>query len=183
MKTALSIIISFALFVMIWWSITDLTDDTRIELETSKPYAEIYMNDFEITAMNEDGSPGYILSGKYLQKINESDDIEIEQPVFMMRQQENHWKVIADSAIVNDKKETILLTDNIIMQQQNVDPAVTIRTSDLLINTKTQVAQTRARVDISNGISQIESDGMIYNNISSDLELSSNVSGYYVPND
>ena len=183
MKTALSVIISLILSVMVWWSITDLSDDTQIELETSKPYAEIYMNDFEITAMNEDGSPGYILSGKYMQKTNESDDIEIEHPVFMMKQQENHWKVRADSAIVNDKKETILLTDNIIMQQQDVDPAVTIRTSQLLIHTKTQVAQTRAHVDISNGISQIESDGMIYNNISSDLELSSNVSGYYVPNE
>ena len=87
MKTAFSIILSLALFVMIWWSITDLGDDTEIVLETSKPYAEIYMNDFEITAMNEDGSPGYILSGKYLQKTNESDEIEIEYPVFMMRQQ------------------------------------------------------------------------------------------------
>ena len=183
MKTAFSILISLALFVMVWWSITDLTDDSGIVLETSKPYAEIYMNDFEITAMNEDGSPGYILSGKYLQKINESDDIEIERPIFQMKQQENHWEVIADSAIVNDKEETILLTDNIVMQQQNVEPAVTIRTSNLLIHTKTQIAQTSAHVDISNGLSQIESDGMIYNNISSDLELSSNVSGYYVPND
>ena len=69
------------------------------------------------------------------------------------------------------------------MQQQNADPPVTIRTSNLLIDTRTQVAKTRARVDISNGLSQIESDGMIYNNISSDLELSSNVNGYYVPND
>ena len=60
MKTALSVIISLILSVMVWWSITDLSDDTEIELETSKPYAEIYMNDFEITAMNEDGSPGYI---------------------------------------------------------------------------------------------------------------------------
>jgi len=183
MKTAFSIIITLVLSVMVWWSITDLTDDTGIQLETSKPYAEIYMNDFEITAMNEDGSPGYILSGKYMQKINESDEIEIEQPIFLMKQQENQWEVTADSAILNDKQETILLTDNIIMQQQNADPAVTIRTSDLLIHTKTQVAQTRAHVDISNGISQIESDGMIYNNISSDLELSSNVNGYYVPND
>ena len=183
MKTAFSIILSLALFVMIWWSITDLGDDTEIVLETSKPYAEIYMNDFEITAMNEDGSPGYILSGKYLQKTNESDEIEIEYPVFMMRQQENHWKVRADTAIVNDEKETILLTDNIIMQQQNADPPVTIRTSNLLIDTRTQVAKTRAHVDISNGLSQIESDGMIYNNISSDLVLSSNVNGYYVPND
>lgn len=183
MKTAFSIVISLILFTLVWWSITDLSDETAIQLETSKPYAEIYMNDFEITAMNEDGTPGYILSGKYLQKVNESDDIEIEQPVFLMRQQENHWKVSADSAIVNDKKETILLTDNIIMQQQNIEPAVVIRTENLLINTKTQVARTKAHVDINNGISKIESDGMIYDNISSDLELSSNVNGYYVPND
>ena len=183
MKTAFSIVISLILFTLIWWSITDLSDETDIQLETSKPYAEIYMNDFEITAMNEDGTPGYVLSGKYLQKVNESDDIEIDNPVFLMRQQENHWKVSADSAIVNDKKETILLTDNIIMQQQNIEPAVVIRTENLLINTKTQVARTEAHVDINNGISKIESDGMIYNNISSDLELSSNVNGYYVPNE
>ena len=69
------------------------------------------------------------------------------------------------------------------MQQQNIEPAITIRTQSMLIHTRTQIAETRAQVDITQGKSQLTSTGMIYNNITSELELSSSVSGFYLPYD
>jgi len=53
----------------------------------------------------------------------------------------------------------------------------------MLIHTKTQIAQTRTQVKITQGKSQLTSTGMIYNNKTSELELSSNVSGFYLPYD
>ena len=69
------------------------------------------------------------------------------------------------------------------MQQKNIEPAVTIRTQNLLINTKTQIAQTSAMVDITQGKSHLNSTGMVFNNITSSLELSSKVNGYYLPHE
>ncbi len=141
------------------------------------------MNEFEITAMNEFGEPGYILNGSHLQRNAGSDDTEIQQPVFQLLQEGNQWTVIAEHATVNDKNETIQLKNNVVMQQQNTVPAITIRTQYLLIHTRTQIAQTDELVDITQGSSRMRSNGMIFNNFTSELELSSNVNGYYQPHD
>jgi lipopolysaccharide export system protein LptC len=184
MKQVVSLSIFLVLAIIAWWSITtDYTGDDQLQKVKSKQYAEIFMNEFEMTAMNENGQPGYILNGARLQRNAGSDDTEIQQPIFQLLQENNQWKVTADQAIVNDKNETIQLKNNVIMQQQNVEPAVTIHTQYLLIHTKTQIAQTQALVDLTQGNSRLRSNGMVFNNITSELKLSSNVNGYYLPHD
>lgn len=183
MKTPISLGIFLFLAIFVWWSITENYEDQQTQQAKSTSYIEIFMNEFEITAMDDSGSPSYILNGSHLQRHNDSDETEVQQPVFNLLQEKGQWTINADNAIINDKNNTIQLKNNVIMQQQNIEPAVTIRTQQLLIHTKTQIAQTQARVNITQGQSLLQSDGMIFNNITSELELSSNVSGYYVPYD
>lgn len=183
MKTPISLIISLFLAVIIWWSITENYEEEQLEIDQSASYVEIFMNEFEIIAMGDNGLPSHILNGAYLQRHNDSDETEIQQPVINLLQKNGQWKINADNAIINDKNDTIRLNNNVIMQQQNVEPPVTIHTETLLINTQTQIAQTQAKVNITQGKSLLESYGMIFNNITHELELSSNVSGYYSPDD
>ncbi len=179
-------LISFSLFIVIaiivWFSITqDISDNRQLEETRDKPYVEIFMNEFEMTAMGDSGTPAYILHGSRLQQFNNSDDIEIEQPIIHLLQQNEQWEITADNAILNNKNKTIQLNNNVLMQQQNIEPAISIRTQTIVVHTKTQIAQTQARVDVTQGLSHIESDGMIFNNITSELELLSNVSGHFLP--
>jgi LPS export ABC transporter protein LptC len=141
------------------------------------------MNEFVMTAMDENGKPAYTVDGKRLERYNDSDDSRVEQPVIHMLEAGKQWKVSADFALLNDNKNTIQLKDNVVMQQQNIEPAVIIRTQSMLIHTETQIAETDVQVDITQGKSKITSTGMIYNNITSKLELTSSVSGYYLPYD
>ena len=183
MKGPLSLIIFLFLAIIAWWSITEKHEEEQLQQAKSKSYVEIFMNEFEITTMNENGSPNYILNGSYLQRYNDSDETEVQKPVFNLLQKNGQWKISADNAIINDKNETIQLNNNVIMQQQNFEPAITIRTQRLLINTKTQIAQTQTQVNITQGQSLLKAKGMIFNNLTSELELLSNVSGYYLPYD
>ena len=183
MKGPLSLIIFLLLAITVWWSITENYEEEQLHQAKSKSYVEIFMNEFEITTMNENGSPNYILNGSHLQRYNDSDETEVQQPVFNLLQENGQWKISADNAIINDKNDTIQLNDNVIMQQQNIEPAITIRTQRLLINTKTQIAQTQTQINITQGQSLLEAKGMIFNNLTSELELLSNVSGYYLPYD
>jgi len=184
MKQIVSLSIFLVLAVIVLWSITgDYNTSNQLQPVKSKQYAEVFMNQFEMTAMDENGNPDYILNGSYLQRYNDSDDTEIQQPVLQLLRKKKQWKLSADKAILNDKNETLQLIDNVVMQQQNIEPAVTIRTQNLLINATTKIAQTKAQVDITQGKSRLQSKGMIYNDITSELELSSNVSGYYLPYD
>ncbi len=184
MNHAINLSIFLVLAIIAWWSITtDYNNTRRLQQPTNKVYAEVFMNQFEMTAMNKNGSPDYILNGSHLQRYSDSDNTEIKQPVFQLLQENRQWKVSANKALINDKNETIQLIDNVVMQQQNVEPAITIRAQNLLINTSTQITQTQAPVDITQGKSRIKSNGMVFNNISSELELSPSVNGYYLPYD
>ena len=179
-------LISFSLFIFIaiivWWSITqDLSDNRQLQQTINKPYVDIFMNEFELTAMDENGAPSYILYGSHLQRFNNSDDAEIKQPVFHLLQKDAQWKITADSATLNNKNKTIRLNKNVFMQQQNIEPAVSIRTQTLLVHTNTQIAQTQALINFTKGQSQMESNGMIFNNITNELELLSNVNGVFLP--
>lgn len=183
MKTPVSLIIFLLLAITVWWSITENYKDDQLQEVQGARYVEIFMNEFEITAMGDNGLPSHILNGAHLKRYNDSDETEVQQPVFNLFQENGHWKINADTAIINDKKDTIQLNNNVIMQQQNIEPAVTIRTQTLLFNTRTQIAQTQSKVKITQGKSLLKSKGMIFNNITNELELSSNVSGHYSPYD
>lgn len=183
MKQIVSLGIFIALAIFAWFSITKFYSEDKQLPGKSRRYVELFMNEFEMTTMNDKGEPVYILNGISLKRYNDSDDSEIEKPVFNLLQADKQWLVSADSATINDKNETIKLNSNVVMQQQNIDPATTIRTQTLTIYTKTQIAKTRALVTVTQGNSQLKSNGMIFNNITSQLELTSNVNGYYLPHD
>lgn len=183
MKRLISLIVFSAVAIIAWWSTTSyFSDDEQIQTK-SKKYIEIFINEFQMITMDEYGNPAYTIDGKRLERYNDSDTSRVERPVIHMLESGKQWKVSADFALLNDKRSTIQLTENVVMQQQNIEPAVTIRTQSMLIHTKTQVAETDAKVDITQGESKITSTGMIYNNITSKLELTSSVSGYYLPYD
>lgn len=189
MKRIITLTVLFTVAIIVWWSTTKEYGETQQSQPSADDrYVEIYMNAFEITSMDESGLPAYKLNGSQLKKYNDTDDTEIQQPVLQLLRHDTQgdndgdgqWRISADTAFVNNKKETIQLQKNVIMQQINTDPAVTIRTQNMLINTRTQIARTSAQVDITQGNSHLTAKGMIYNNISSELELSSRVNGHYL---
>lgn len=184
MKHAARFSFFFVLAILAWWTITsDYSQTSKLLPDDGKQFAEVFMHDFSMTAMNEEGRPNYLLDGAYLQRNTGSHDTRIEQPVFQMLKQNDRWKIIADEAIFNDHHETIQLKSNVVMQQQGADSAVTIRTDYLFINTRTQIASTKSPIELTRGRSRLQSTGMIYNNNTSKLELTSNVNGYYFPHD
>ena len=63
MKGTLSLIIFLFLAIIAWWSITEKHEEEQLQQAKSNSYVEIFMNEFEITTMNENGSPNYILNG------------------------------------------------------------------------------------------------------------------------
>lgn len=179
---AISLILVLGLAAFYLWKISTENNDTS-QHDISRHYAEVFMNDFEMISMNDQGMPDYVLNGSHLQRYADSDDTEIRQPVIQLLQADKEWEIVADRAIINYKTETINLKKNVVMKQQNTMPAVTIQTDSLQVNTATQIAQTKARVDIKQGKSRLRSNGMVFNNATGELELSSSVNGHYSAHD
>ncbi len=195
-------IISLGIFILIaivaWWTISSNEKSNNLAQQASEDnYVVAYMNDFEMTAMDATGIPGFTLKGAHMERFNQTNETRIQQPVFQLLQADKQWKISADSAIVNDETETIQLNDNVVMQQLSINNTtldtnatnerargkITIHTPNLLIHTRKQIAETRARVTVTQGNSKISSTGMVFNNISNEIELSSNVHGNIISND
>ncbi len=207
-------IISLSIFILIaivaWWTISSNEKSNDLAQQASEEhYVVAYMNDFEMTAMDATGIPGFTLKGAHMERFNQTNETRIQQPVFQLLQADKQWEISADSAIVNDETETIQLNDNVVMQQLSTNNAtnnatgnaasnatletnptdesargkITIHTPNLLIHTRKQIAETRARVTVTQGNSKISSTGMVFNNISNEIELSSNVHGSIISND
>jgi lipopolysaccharide export system protein LptC len=184
MKRSISLTLFIIMcFVVLWTITTDHSDEAQDTMVKSKRYIELFMNEFQLTSMDKEGRPSYMMTGTELKRYSNSQDTEVSQPVLHLLQQDNQWVINADTAFFNDKKNTIRLKNNVLMQQKNVTPAVNLRTQSMLVNTKTQIAQTKAHVNITKGNSTLNSEGMIYNNVTSELKLLSRVNGLYEPNE
>jgi LPS export ABC transporter protein LptC len=177
-------LIGIAGFVLIallaWWLIIGDYNVERQQKPGDTDYVEAFMNDFMITAMDEQGTPRYVIEGKYFEKRKNQDEARVDKPIIFLKQ-ETPWKVVADTALVNDITNTLHLENNVVMEQQDTDPAITIRTRSLTINTKKQIAYTDAPVTIAQGNSELNSVGLRYDNTTSELNLKSRVHGYLVP--
>ena len=184
MKRSISLTLFIVMCIVVLWTITtDHSEEDESTLVKSKRYIELFMNEFQLTSMDKEGRPSYMITGIELKRYSNSDDTEVTQPVLHLLQNDNQWIINADTALFNDKNNTIRLQDNVLMQQQNVTPAVNLRTQSMLVNTRTQIAKTEAHVNITKGNSTLNSDGMIYNNVTSELKLLSRVNGFYEPNE
>ena len=181
MKRSVSIGLFLLMALVVWWSITRDYSQQHLQAEKDEHYIELFMNRFELTRMTDNGRPAYRLKGEHLQRYNDAEETEIRRPEFYLLQAGRQWKISADSALLNNAENTIVLNDNVVMQQQAADPAMIMRTQKLLIHTKKQLAQTDEMVDIERGDSYLQARGMIYNNLSNELQLKSQVRGYYLP--
>ncbi|MGB5584283.1 MAG: LPS export ABC transporter periplasmic protein LptC, partial [Gammaproteobacteria bacterium] len=72
------------------------------------------------------------------------------------------------------------LHNDVVMLQKDTPAPLKLKTSKLRFNTKTQVADTDQKVDITQGKLSIKSNGMTFNNLTSSLELLEGVKGIYV---
>ena len=66
------------------------------------------------------------------------------------------------------------------MLQTNTSTPMRLETSKMSFNTRTQIANTDRQVDITQGEISLRSNGMVFNNVTGNLELLAGVNGTYV---
>jgi LPS export ABC transporter protein LptC len=153
------------------------------ENEVDSHFVDLFMRNFTLTAMNEDGKPGYTLQASYFEHYNDGSPSRLEKPVIQLLQDKNNWVITARSGQFDKDNNLIILHDDVVMQQQQVDVPVQAETSQLEINTSSQVARTDHQVNITQGKLELESRGMILNNSTGEFELLASVRGNYVQAD
>lgn len=157
--------------------------DVNVDELTEPHFVDLYMNDFNLTAMDTEGVPSYTLQASYLEHYKDDSHSTISKPVIHLLKAGKRWVISAQSGVINEAQNRILLKDNVIMTQQEKDFPVQLNTSFLEIDTGRQIAQTDQTVYINQQKFSVQSDGMILNNTTGKLELLASVEGTYVQTD
>ncbi len=145
-------------------------------------FVDAYARDFTMLSMNKDGQPYYTLTADLMEHFNDSGEAEITQPVFNIDKDDNAWVISARRGVIDDDNTWVTLNEDVVMLQNNSDNPLQLKTSKMRFNTKTQIAHSDKRVNITQGALSLKSNGMVYNNKTGDLELLAGVNGIYVAN-
>jgi len=148
--------------------------------EASPHFIDLFMRDFTMTAMNESGTPSHTLQASYLEHYSDGKNSRLEKPVIRLLQASGNWIISAETGIIDDDQSQITLYENVVMSQQETEFPIQIETSQLEIDTTRQIAKTDQAVHIVQKGFNLQSQGMMLNNISGNFELLANITSTYV---
>ena len=181
MKRLFSLTIIAIAALIFWGSQTWENKKAISNLEFSDPhYLDVFINDFSITAMSENGKPDYILKAKRLEHYNDNDFATISEPVIALTQNEQQWSISALSGEIDDSHQRIILRNKVIVQQLGKAEPIRLETEQLEIRPDEQITKSSQTVRIIQRGFNLQSEGMILNNATGEIELLGNVEGQYV---
>lgn len=175
----------FVLIALAFWELQDYENkkDVSATDEGDPHFVDLFMRDFTLTAMNEDGKPGYTLQASYFEHYNDETHSLIIEPVIHLLRANGRWVISAKTGKIDDDHNLIVLDDDVVMRQQDAEFPIEVKTSQLEIDTGQQIARSSKVVNIIHNELKLQSTGMVLNNTSGELELLASVRGNYVPAD
>ena len=166
-------------FIGVWGVFRAPEDVPRVAREPH--YVDAYVRDFTMVSMNEHGLPYYTLEAELMEHFNDTGESEITAPVFNIDRDRDAWVISAKRGTIDDDNTWVTLNDDVVMLQKTTDNPLKLTTSEMRFNTRTQIVNSDRKVNITQGELSLKSNGMIYNNLTGNLELLAGVSGIYVP--
>ena len=181
MKRLVSISIIIIAALIFWGSQTWENKKAISNMASSDPhYIDIFIRDFTITAMDDDGKPSYTLKAKLLEHYNDSNYAIIDKPDIHLIQGDHRWMISANTGEIDDKNERIILRGEVVLLQQDKKQPIRLETERLEIDTRQQIAKSTLAVSIIQQGFNLQSRGMILNNATGQIELLNSVKGNYV---
>ncbi len=158
------------------------SDETKIPSEPAQP--GYYMKGARITETGEDGMPRYRVEAERIQQDPADNSIQLEELTLTYRAPETRdWTVTAARGFVPPDSRILNLAGNVrIVGQPAPDtPPAVVRTERLTLDTESNVASTRDRVDIEWGNRRLSTMGLVADLKAERLQLESAVHGRFVP--
>ncbi|GLQ31297.1 LPS export ABC transporter periplasmic protein LptC [Litoribrevibacter albus] len=144
-------------------NITDAPDLTLIN-SSSKHY-------------DENGQQQYRLTASKIDHYKDERTAVFQQPRLFNNQQGTEWTAEAEQGQANLDSDIIVLKDQVKIDRNTADQTVRLRTSELSIDTKQNIAENDVLTVIHSGNSYIESKGFQTNLNTNETLLKANVRG------
>ena len=167
---------------LVFWASQSWENKTAVKnLESSDPhYIDVFIQDFTLTAMTAEGKPAYVLKAKRFEHYNDGDYAIIMEPTIELKQGKQHWLINAKSGEIDDNRQSIILRGSVVLQQQGETQPIRLETEQLEIDNHQQIVKSMQTVSIIQQEFNLQSEGMILNNATGEIELLNGVKGSHV---
>lgn len=145
--------------------------------------ADSFFSDFAATRMDIDGHPIHRIEAERLDHYPLTDTAEVVSPrVTIFRRGEEPWFATARRGLVETQTERLVLIGDVVMQHRSIhDHILEVRTSNLLLATIEQFAQTDEKVDVLHSLTTVHGVGLRADLRDGRYSLLDQVVGQYLP--
>jgi len=167
-----------------WWLQRSVETESQSSTDQVRHEPDYYMENFVSTSLDEMGRPAYRLDADNMLHYPDNDSATLEKPhLIVFRGEEEFWDIRAESGLVLDKGESVMLQGEVVILRVTTGgaQALQIYTSDLTVRPDEKYAETAAEVTIKDGRGVTQAVGMWADLNQRRVELLSNVRGTYVP--
>ncbi len=186
MKKWLPLVALFVFCSASWWVFTELSDPDTASDPASGQIADLYMEKFSTTVMDDNGRPKHTLMGEYMAYFAYNGTKEVEQPHLIVYQENRPlWHAKSERAWVSANADVMLLYGDVQIWRVNEAGVreLEIETQDLRVLPDTQYGETDKPVVIRTPTSETRSVGMRAYMEQRRLELLSGVKTIYERNE
>ena len=137
--------------------------------------------DFNGRLLDEDGSINLEVDSPVLRSSEESGVGTIESPEIRFEENEDHWYMTAEHAIISADREHVTLVGEVFLSRRNelTDQLLEITTSDVMLDVTPRIATTEAEVRITQQADWLRAAGMRLDLIGEHYELHNEVRAHY----
>lgn len=124
---------------------SDESDVTTVEKKKQRHVPDYYMDNFEMTTMDDKGRPSSLLVSDKMLHYPDDDSTELNMPTMTLyREAGKPWIIRSDRGWVAADNELVLLSGNVVIDRHSGpnNRPVTLYTSRLRIHPKTDFAET-----------------------------------------
>lgn len=155
---------------------------TTTQVRTNEP--DMFVEGVSLVRVNAQGSPAFQMSAQRMRHFPIDGSSEFDAPrLISVDPSRPRVTVTAQRAIASQNGDETVMSGDVLLRREadGEQPALEVRTERLVVNARTEVASTDLAVEIRQGHARLTGVGMEFDNLSRELSLHSQVSGYWPP--
>jgi len=181
MRKYITLILLIIVAALSLWFEKDSDKKPDTDSQSDRRFPDYFLENFSITGLNKQGLPGYTLKARKMLHFADDDSAELEAPLLTFNDAENNFTLRANNALFSQKDNTFILSNNVVIHRAatKTRSELSIYTDYLKIDTESRIAETDRAARVKTREAELNTVGLIFDDIQGILKLKSQVKGVY----
>ena len=181
MRTYITLVLVIIIGILSLWFQEDGKQQLKDIAQPGERLPDYFMENFSVTNMDDAGQVNYLLNASKMYHFADDDSAELEHPLIKLIQNNESVSLQATRAVFQKNKNIVHLYDNVIIHRQPAQQKneLFIYTDYLKIDTLSKVAENTHPSRVKTAQAELNTVGILIDNMQGKLVLKSQVKGVY----